>query len=62
MGKHINEDDLRGMIDEFDKNKDGFIDENEFIQLMEENSFWIAEHYSNISVSTLVVNSGIRMP
>lgn len=40
LGEDIQEDELRAMIDEFDQNDDGYIDESEFIAIMKQTSIY----------------------
>jgi Ca2+-binding EF-hand superfamily protein len=40
LGQDIPEEELEQMIAEFDDNKDGFIDEREFIQIMTQSSLY----------------------
>lgn len=40
LGQDIDEEELEQMIVEFDENKDGFIDEQEFINIMTQSSLY----------------------
>ena len=40
LGEDIQEDELRAMIEEFDQNDDGFIDESEFVSIMKQTSIY----------------------
>ena len=40
LGQNIEDEELEQMIMEFDTNKDGFIDEAEFIQIMTQSSLY----------------------
>jgi len=40
LGEVLSEDELQAMIDEFDKNADGVIDETEFIEIMKQTSIY----------------------
>ena len=40
QGETLSDDELQAMIDEFDKNHDGVIDENEFMAIMKQTSIY----------------------
>jgi len=40
LGQDIDDDELDQMIQEFDENKDGFIDEQEFVNIMTQSSLY----------------------
>merc|ERR1719359_1496795 len=40
LGEKLSDDELRGMIDEFDKDQDGEIDEEEFVNIMKQTSLY----------------------
>merc|ERR1719321_309399 len=40
LGEKLSDEDLRGMIDEFDKDQDGEINEEEFISIMKQTSLY----------------------
>jgi len=40
LGEVLSDDELQAMIDEFDKNSDGVIDENEFMAIMKQTSIY----------------------
>jgi centrin-3 len=40
LGEVLNDDELTAMIDEFDKNNDGVIDEAEFMAIMKQTSIY----------------------
>mmetsp|Transcript_13481 Transcript_13481/g.11548 ORF Transcript_13481/g.11548 Transcript_13481/m.11548 type:complete len:170 (+) Transcript_13481:64-573(+) len=40
LGENLSDDELQAMIDEFDKNQDGLIDEQEFLSIMKQTSVY----------------------
>jgi len=40
LGEVLSDEELQAMIDEFDKNQDGVIDENEFMAIMKQTSIY----------------------
>merc|ERR1719498_427905 len=40
LGEKLTDDELRGMIDEFDKDEDGEINEEEFVSIMKQTSLY----------------------
>merc|ERR1712151_968401 len=40
LGEKLNDEELRGMIDEFDKDEDGEINEEEFVAIMQQPSLY----------------------
>mgnify|MGYP003706392583 CR=1 FL=1 len=40
LGEVLSDDELQAMIDEFDKNQDGVIDESEFLSIMKQTSIY----------------------
>jgi centrin-3 len=40
LGENLTDDELQAMIDEFDKDQDGAIDQNEFIAIMKQSSLY----------------------
>jgi len=40
LGEKLTDDELRGMIDEFDQDQDGEINEDEFVSIMKQTSLY----------------------
>ena len=53
LGENLSDDELQAMIDEFDKDGDGEISENEFLAIMKQTSIYWARKKSPFSITKI---------